>query len=90
MILSRLEEVRTSLFKSTNRSMEARYPALSSMEILTPGGGFQGYFDEHEQIVASMTDEEHRKARAELGERYGVSWHRELIPKANARFGIGS
>jgi hypothetical protein len=37
-----------------------------------------------------MTDEEHRKARAELGERYGVSWHRELIPKANARFGIGS
>ena len=29
-----------------------------------------------------------REALAELGERYGVSWHDERIPEAMARFGI--
>ena len=59
------------------------------LEILTPGG-FEGYFDEYEEIAASMTDEEQkRRARAELGERYGVTWHDERIPEAKARFGIG-
>jgi hypothetical protein len=44
----------------------------------------------YEQIVESAMDEdEWLKARAELGERYGVSWHDELIPEAMARFGIG-
>ena len=42
------------------------------------------------QIVESAMDEDERlKARVELGERYGVIWHEELIPEAMARFGIG-
>jgi quercetin dioxygenase-like cupin family protein len=64
------------------------------MEILTPGG-FEAYFEEYEQIAAKLAsaeidEEEHRKARAELGERYGVTWHDERISEARARFGIGT
>jgi hypothetical protein len=56
-------------------------------------GGFEGYFDEYEKIASKlasgeMNEEEHIRARTELGERYGVSWHDELIPEARARFGI--
>ena len=63
------------------------------MEILTPGG-FEGYFDEYEQIASKFAsgeidEEERRRSRAELGERYGVTWHDERIPEARARFGIG-
>jgi quercetin dioxygenase-like cupin family protein len=59
------------------------------LEFHTPGE-FENYYDEYEQIVESaMSEDERRKARVELGERYGVSWHEELIPKAMARFGIG-
>ena len=58
------------------------------LEILTPGG-FESYFDEYEEIASSNMDEdEHLKARAELGERYGVTWHDERIPEARTRFGI--
>jgi quercetin dioxygenase-like cupin family protein/catechol 2,3-dioxygenase-like lactoylglutathione lyase family enzyme len=60
------------------------------LEILTPGG-FEGYFDEYERIASSTMDgDERRKARAELGERYGVMWHDERISEVEARFGIGS
>ena len=53
-------------------------------------GEFENYYDEYEQIVESAMDEDERlKARVELGERYGVSWHDERIPEAMARFGIG-
>jgi quercetin dioxygenase-like cupin family protein len=53
-------------------------------------GEFEDYYDEYERIVQSkMDDEERLKARTELGERYGVVWHDELIPEAKARFGIG-
>jgi quercetin dioxygenase-like cupin family protein len=59
------------------------------LEILTPGG-LERYFDEYEEIVSSEIDEEQRrKARVELGERYGITWHDERIPEAKARFGIG-
>jgi quercetin dioxygenase-like cupin family protein len=59
------------------------------LEILTPGG-FEGYFDEYERIASSAMDEdERRKARAELGERFGVIWHDERLPEARARFRIG-
>jgi quercetin dioxygenase-like cupin family protein len=59
------------------------------LELHAPGE-FENYYDEYEQIVGSAMDEDERlKARAELGERYGVSWHDELIPEAMARFGIG-
>ena len=59
------------------------------LEIHTPGE-FENYYDEYEQIVESaMSEEERRKARVELGERYGVTWHDELIPEVRARFGIG-
>jgi quercetin dioxygenase-like cupin family protein len=59
------------------------------LEIHTPGE-FENYYDEYEQIVESaMSEEERRKARVELGERYGVSWHEELIPEVRARFGLG-
>jgi quercetin dioxygenase-like cupin family protein len=62
------------------------------VEILTPGG-FEGYFDEYEQIASKLAsgeigEEEHRMARVELGERYGVIWHDERIPETRARFGI--
>jgi quercetin dioxygenase-like cupin family protein len=56
------------------------------LEMLTPSG-FEGYFDECERIASSRLDEEeHRKARAELGERYGVIWHDERLPEVRARF----
>ena len=59
------------------------------LEIHTPGE-FENYYDEYEQIVESaMSEDERRKARVELGERYGVRWHDELIPEVRARFGIG-
>jgi quercetin dioxygenase-like cupin family protein len=59
------------------------------LEILTPGG-FEGYFDEYEEIVSRAMDEgQRRRARAALGERYGVTWHDERIPEVMARFGIG-
>ena len=58
------------------------------LEIHTPGE-FENYYDEYEQIVESeMGEEERRKARVELGERYGVTWHEELIPEVRARFGL--
>jgi uncharacterized cupin superfamily protein len=53
-------------------------------------GEFENYYDEYERIVGSAMDEDEQlKARTELGERYGVTWHDELIPEAMARFGIG-
>jgi quercetin dioxygenase-like cupin family protein len=62
------------------------------IEILTPGG-FERYFDEYATIASqfasgAIDEEERMKARAELGERYGVTWHDERIPEARARFGI--
>ena len=58
------------------------------LEILTPGG-LEGYFDEYEEIVSrAMDEDQRRRARAELGERYGVTWHDERIPEVMARFGI--
>ena len=58
------------------------------LEIHTPGE-FEDYYDEYERIVESEMDEEElRKARAELGERYGVTWHEELIPEVRAHFGL--
>jgi hypothetical protein len=63
------------------------------MEVLTPGG-FETFFDEYEEIAAKlvsreMSEDEHRRARAELSKHYGLSWHDERIPEARARFGIG-
>jgi len=63
------------------------------MEVLTPGG-FEGFFDEYEKIATKLasgeiTEDEHRRARAELGQRYGLTWHDERIPEFRARFGIG-
>ena len=61
------------------------------MEILTPGGEFEGYFDEYEEIASQkLSGEEHRSARAELGERYGITWHDENIAVVETLFGIGS
>ncbi len=59
------------------------------LEIHTPGE-FENYYDEYAEIVESaMNEDERLKARAELGERYGVTWHDERIPEVMARFGIG-
>ncbi|MBA3423473.1 MAG: hypothetical protein ACR2HO_07365 [Rubrobacteraceae bacterium] len=61
------------------------------MEILAPGNRFGGYFDAYEEIVSSeMSEDQHRKARTELGERYGITWHDERIPEVEALFSIGS
>lgn len=60
------------------------------LEILTPGG-LESYFDEYEEIVSNgMSEDQRRRARAELGQRYGITWHDERIPEARARLGIGS
>ena len=59
------------------------------LEFHSPGE-FENYYDEYERIVESeMSEDERQRARTELGERYGVTWHDELIPEARARFGIG-
>jgi quercetin dioxygenase-like cupin family protein len=61
------------------------------MEILTPGDSFEGYFDAYEEIVSGqMSEEEHRKERAELGKRYGITWHDQNIAEVEALFGIDS
>jgi quercetin dioxygenase-like cupin family protein len=60
------------------------------LEFHTPGE-FENYYDEYEQIVESeMDDDERLRARVQLGERYGVTWHDERILEAMARFGIRS
>ena len=64
------------------------------LEVLTPGG-MEGYFDEYERIVARLASGEidageHRRARAELGARYGITWHDDRIPEVRTRFGIGN
>ena len=61
------------------------------MEILTPGGSFEGYFDGYEAIASrSTSDDEHKKARSELGQRYGITWHDDMVPEVKARLGIGA
>ena len=61
------------------------------MEILTPGETFEGYFDEYEALASrSISDSEHKKARSELGKRYGITWHDDMIPEVQASFGIGA
>jgi quercetin dioxygenase-like cupin family protein len=63
--------------------------AVRVMEILAPGENFEGYFDEYEEVASrEISSEEHRRARAMLGERYGITWHDELIPEMKSRFGI--
>ena len=60
------------------------------MELLTPGDSFEGYFDEYEEIASqTVSSEEHGRARTELGERYGITWHDDMIPEVEARFSIG-
>jgi quercetin dioxygenase-like cupin family protein len=61
--------------------------------IVVPGG-LEGYFDEYEQIASMLAsgeidEKEHRRARSELGGRYGITWHDERISEVRARFGIG-
>ena len=61
--------------------------------IVVPGG-LEGYFDEYEQIASMLAsgeidEEEHRRARSELGKRHGITWHDERISEVRARFGIG-
>jgi quercetin dioxygenase-like cupin family protein len=59
------------------------------MEILTPGDSFEGYFDAYEEIASrGLGSEEHREERSRLGERFGITWHDENIPKVRASFGI--
>ena len=46
-------------------------------------------FDEYEEIASRQrSDEEHRKVRAKLGKRYGITWHDEMIPEIETLFGI--
>ena len=42
-----------------------------------------------ERAQSGMDEDERLKAGPELGERYGVVWHDELVPEALSRFGIG-
>jgi quercetin dioxygenase-like cupin family protein len=61
------------------------------MELLTPGESFEGYFDEYETIASQSTsDDGHRTSRSELGKRYGITWHDDMIPEVEASFGIGA
>jgi quercetin dioxygenase-like cupin family protein len=62
--------------------------AARLLEFHTPGE-FEDYYDEYERIVESeMSEYERREASVELGERYGVLWHEELIPEVRTRFGL--
>jgi quercetin dioxygenase-like cupin family protein len=63
------------------------------IEVHAPGG-FESFYDAYEEIASKLAsgeidEEKHRRARAELGKRYGVTWHDKRIPEARARFGIG-
>ncbi len=40
-------------------------------------------------MESAMSEDDRVEARAELGERYGVTWHDERITEAETRFGIG-
>jgi quercetin dioxygenase-like cupin family protein len=61
------------------------------MELLTPGDSFEGYFDDYEEIVArAMSDNEYREARSELGKRYGITWHDDMISEVETSFGISA
>lgn len=61
------------------------------MEILTPGGSFEGYFDSYETIASrSMSVGEHEKARAELSKGYGITWHDDMVLEVEARSGVGA
>jgi quercetin dioxygenase-like cupin family protein len=61
------------------------------LEILTPGDSFEGYFDEYEEIASQkLGDEEHKMARAELGRRYGITWHDDMVTEVEFRFGMDS
>jgi quercetin dioxygenase-like cupin family protein len=61
------------------------------MELLTPGDSFEGYFDEYEALASrSTSDGEHKKARSELGKRYGITWHDDMITEVRASLGIGA
>lgn len=63
---------------------------LRVLEIHSPGA-FETYYDAYEEIVErGLAEEEHLKARAELGRRYGVTWHDERIPEVKARLGLES
>ena len=64
------------------------------VEVHAPGG-FESWYDGYEEIASKFAsgeigEEEHRRARAELSERYGVSFHDERLPEVMARFGIGA
>ena len=60
------------------------------MEILTPGGSFEGYFDRYEEIASRSTSVgDHETARAELSKGYDITWHDDMVSEVKARFGIG-
>jgi len=61
------------------------------MEILTPGESFDGYVNGYEALASrSTSDDEHKEARSELGKRYGMTWHDEMVPEIIACFSIGA
>jgi quercetin dioxygenase-like cupin family protein len=65
--------------------------AVRVLEILTPGDSFEGYFDEYEQIASQeLGDEEHKMARAELGRRYEITWHDDMVTEVEVCFGMDS
>jgi hypothetical protein len=72
---------------------DAGSETVGVLGIVTPGG-LEGHFDEYERIASKLAsgeidEEEHRSSRAELGERYGITWHDdERISEARARFGL--
>ncbi len=64
--------------------------AVRGLEIHSPGA-FETYYDDYEAIVArGLPEAERLQARAELGRRYGVTWHDERIPEVSARLGLES
>ncbi len=61
---------------------------VRGLEIHSPGA-FETYYDEYEAVVArGLPEAERLQARAELGRRYGVTWHDECIPEVSARLGL--
>ena len=63
---------------------------VRGLEIHSPGA-FETYYDDYEVIVArGLPEAERQQARAQLGRRYGVTWHDERIPEVSARLGLES
>ena len=69
----------------TPRLLQRGRVTVRVMEILTPGGSFEGYFDEYEEIVSrQMSDEEHSRAQGRTGRALRDNLARRTHPRGRS------